>query len=406
MASEKDRNDNLIDKIIGLGERSTRKTYYPELQKRMDELERFRALLDQTHDLIFVISSPDCVFVDLNGSAARYLGFGREELLGRAVEEVFTATVAIEIRRAVCAPDAGGEKTTLSGRMLRKDGSNFPAEVTLSAVLFGDAVYGVAVCRDITDREKAEEAALREEVLARLNKELDQRVKERTKELARANDLLQKMGAHDHKMTYHARLEAERHRDYQIRLKKLLRLCSTILHEETIEGVLQQVVEAAREITRSRYAVCGHGFLNRNFHIDAVSRHQSASPCPPDKEFVIERGGVYLEIIEKVAPIRLTDRELKSHPLWWGMPQGHAELRGLLGAPLTTGEGKARGFIMVSDKVDGSDFSEEDESLLLHLAAVVSLGVRCLCPEPKASSGATEGVLTGCSPPPSGKASS
>jgi hypothetical protein len=31
------------EKIIGLGERSLRKTYYPELQQKLDQLERFRA---------------------------------------------------------------------------------------------------------------------------------------------------------------------------------------------------------------------------------------------------------------------------------------------------------------------------------------------------------------------------
>jgi signal transduction histidine kinase/ActR/RegA family two-component response regulator len=38
--SEKDRRDQLRDKIIGLGEKSIRKSYYPELQQRIEELER------------------------------------------------------------------------------------------------------------------------------------------------------------------------------------------------------------------------------------------------------------------------------------------------------------------------------------------------------------------------------
>jgi len=38
--SENEQRQQLRDKIIGLGERSVRKSYYPELQKRVEELER------------------------------------------------------------------------------------------------------------------------------------------------------------------------------------------------------------------------------------------------------------------------------------------------------------------------------------------------------------------------------
>ena len=39
--------EELRDKLIGLGEKSIRKNYYPELQRRMDELERLNAGLEQ-----------------------------------------------------------------------------------------------------------------------------------------------------------------------------------------------------------------------------------------------------------------------------------------------------------------------------------------------------------------------
>ncbi|MFP5239436.1 MAG: histidine kinase, partial [Acidobacteriota bacterium] len=41
-----DSRNTLRDKLIGLGERSMRKSYYPELRERMEQLERFRLLLD------------------------------------------------------------------------------------------------------------------------------------------------------------------------------------------------------------------------------------------------------------------------------------------------------------------------------------------------------------------------
>jgi len=41
---------------------------------------------------------------------------------------------------------------------------------------------------------------------------------------------------------------------------------------------------------------------------------------------------------------------------------------------MKTFNGKTRCFIMVSDKLDGSDFNEDDESLLTHLAGIGALG--------------------------------
>ena len=47
---ESDNEANLRDKIIGLGEFSVRKSYYPELQNKVEELEknnsRLKALID------------------------------------------------------------------------------------------------------------------------------------------------------------------------------------------------------------------------------------------------------------------------------------------------------------------------------------------------------------------------
>jgi PAS domain-containing protein len=74
------------EKIIGLGERSLRKTYYPELQQKLDQLERFRALLDQSNDCIFLIHVPTGSFIDVNESACRQLGCSRQEVLALPLE--------------------------------------------------------------------------------------------------------------------------------------------------------------------------------------------------------------------------------------------------------------------------------------------------------------------------------
>lgn len=56
---ESDNEANLRDKIIGLGEFSVRKSYYPELQNKVEELEknnsRLKALIDSIPDILLIM---------------------------------------------------------------------------------------------------------------------------------------------------------------------------------------------------------------------------------------------------------------------------------------------------------------------------------------------------------------
>lgn len=57
---EDDSEANLRDKIIGLGEFSVRKSYYPELQNKVEELEknnsRLKALIDSIPDILLIMN--------------------------------------------------------------------------------------------------------------------------------------------------------------------------------------------------------------------------------------------------------------------------------------------------------------------------------------------------------------
>ncbi len=170
--------DALREKIIGLGERSIRKSYYPELQQRLVDLERFRSLLDQSNDAIFLMQVPSGRIVDVNKSACLQLGCSYEELLDSFFHDYIVPgeTKWIDEFLSDGWKDASHQKTALT-TLRKSSGDEVPVEVTVSLVAFDDVLYAVVVARDTTERKLAEEA------LRKANDDLEIRVQKRTEEL-------------------------------------------------------------------------------------------------------------------------------------------------------------------------------------------------------------------------------
>ncbi|HJV36138.1 PAS domain S-box protein, partial [Geomonas sp.] len=160
------------------------------------------------------------------------------------------------------------------------------------------------------------------------------------------------------------------------RREELLEASVRITGQTTMDGLLNTVAEAARTLTGGRYCAAGHGYLGGTFVTGGDSHALDALPCPSGERFDVQRGGVYLQLIDEEETLRLTDAELRAHRAWWGLPEKHVPLRGLLGARLTDAAGKANGIIMVSDKGEGGDFSPEDEATLKQLALIASLALQ------------------------------
>lgn len=155
----------------------------------------------------------------------------------------------------------------------------------------------------------------------------------------------------------------------------LLRVSRQVLAEKSLEGLLQRITDVARELSGARLGIAVHGYREGRFLTRTSSHDEDASPGPPGGVFAVQRGGVYMELVQGRHSVRLTGEELERHPAWWGLPRGHRPLRGLLGASLADANGQTSGLVMVSDREEG-DFTEEDEALLVQLAAIASLGLQ------------------------------
>ena len=82
--SDIDDWDERKDRIIGLGERSFRKSYYPQLRQNLDRLERFRTLLDRTTDYVVLVVLPEGTIADANAALGVLIGETVDALIGRS----------------------------------------------------------------------------------------------------------------------------------------------------------------------------------------------------------------------------------------------------------------------------------------------------------------------------------
>lgn len=179
-------NDKALrDKIIGLGDQSYKKSYYSELQRKLAELERFKALLDQSNDAVFMLSLPSGQIIDINETACRMLHCDRETFLLRPFQSICQWFDRKALAHFMAADrDRTPLKEVVRTALIAEGGERVPVEISARLVRLDRDSFVVTVARDITETLKAE-AALR-----KLNEELERRVTERTRELTYANEKL------------------------------------------------------------------------------------------------------------------------------------------------------------------------------------------------------------------------
>lgn len=87
-SDEQHKWKGMREKIIGLGEESTRKSYYPELQQRMRDLQeseaRYRELVQNANSII-IRWNCDGIITFFNEFAQSFFGYSEDEVIGRSV---------------------------------------------------------------------------------------------------------------------------------------------------------------------------------------------------------------------------------------------------------------------------------------------------------------------------------
>jgi PAS domain S-box-containing protein len=160
----------------------------------------YASLLDVAEDGIVTVNERQRIVL-FNRGAERIFGLSRSEALGQSLDMIIPARfVPVHAKhvenfaRSDMDSRWMGERSEVYGR--RKDGSEFPADVSISKLAVKGKMYLTAIVRDVTERKRAQEAILK------LNQELEQRVVERTAELLESTRQLQRRNEENETFVY------------------------------------------------------------------------------------------------------------------------------------------------------------------------------------------------------------
>ncbi|WP_299199732.1 NahK/ErcS family hybrid sensor histidine kinase/response regulator [uncultured Amphritea sp.] len=178
-----------IESLMGLGGQSARKSHYPELVAKIEELEdernRYKSIFENAQHGIFQARF-DSGLIAANPALARICGYTDPQQLCSRVDSFAsgllfdTGEYPLLLEKLKLYGKLFGYET----RLLRQDGS--AVDVSLNVLIKDDDQGGLmeAFVADITERKKAQNK------LKKLNEELEQRVDERTEELVSLNHKL------------------------------------------------------------------------------------------------------------------------------------------------------------------------------------------------------------------------
>jgi signal transduction histidine kinase len=153
--------------------------------------------------------------------------------------------------------------------------------------------------------------------------------------------------------------------------RRLIEAGMVLASERSLGAVLQRIVDLAVELTDARYGALGvltpDGRAIEEFvTVGITSEERAAIGDPPVGH------GLLGELIRDPRPLRIPD--IAGDPRSVGFPPHHPPMTSLLGAPVL-GRGTVFGNLYLTDKRGTDAFDDEDERILVVLAAQAAVAV-------------------------------
>jgi PAS domain S-box-containing protein len=207
-----------------------------EVEQRKKAEEKFRNLLESAPDSMVIVNEQGIIQL-VNAQTVKMFGYTRDEMMGEGVNRLMPLQYD-DFKQIQSAGLGHREKEELVG--FRKDGSQFPIEISLGPLVTEEGLLISAAIRDISEKK------LMEKTIREANMTLEKKVQQRTAELERKNKELEQfayVASHDLqeplqttsgfvqllRKQYHSRLDptADQYIDYVVqasgRMKTLIK---------------------------------------------------------------------------------------------------------------------------------------------------------------------------------------
>ena len=154
------------------------------------------------------------------------------------------------------------------------------------------------------------------------------------------------------------------------RVHALLEAVVAVGSQLDLEVVLRQIVEAATGLVNARYGALGvvddSGGLAEFIPVGLTEAEIA------DIHHWPEGRGLLGELITNPRPLRLAD--IAGHPNSFGFPDGHPPMRSFLGVPVRIRD-EVYGNLYLTEKENGGQFDDEDEAVVVALAAAAGVAI-------------------------------
>ena len=142
----------LVGAVVAFRDITTRKRGEEALRKSE---ERYRKIFDTSYDTILLVDIEEDKILDANESACSMLGYSHDELTALTVSQVHPDEMQ-ELREFARQVSERGKWQTDGLTCLAKSGEFIPAELSATAVEFGDRSRMLVLAHDIRERRRAE----------------------------------------------------------------------------------------------------------------------------------------------------------------------------------------------------------------------------------------------------------